>query len=533
MTIAGWTLVSRLTGFLRLAVIGAVLGPTLLGNTFQFANSLPNLVYYGFLAGSLFSSLLVPPLVTTLERGDRHAAARIAGGFLGVALSGLALAACAAVLVGPLLLRLSDVGLQAGTAGAAQERVARLLLLLLMPQVLLYALAGTAVAVMNARRRFALAAAAPALENVVLLVILGLTALLYGSIDPIDRVPGGKLVLLGCGATAAVGVHAAVQWWGARRAGVTVRPRAGWRDPEVRALARRAMPALGVAALAALQMLAVLLLANRVPGGVVAAEMGMTFYQVVVALGAAPVALALLPRLARLHADGNRRQFQDAFARGVALILFVSVPAAVGYVVLARPLAEVLSVGRMGSTAGVHLVATAIAAFAPAVVGQGLFHVLSYTCYARQDTRTPLRSMTVQTGVFVVLASGAFLVAPTNVLAVVGLSFSTATLVGAAHLGVRLRRDTGKVGGRLVPCLRRVAAGTVLMIPPAWAVAFLVPRWIDSRPGWLIAAVTAALVGAAVFLLVQAWWRAPELAWVIGSLGRARRRADVAGGDLG
>ncbi|MGY1642847.1 murein biosynthesis integral membrane protein MurJ [Geodermatophilus sp. SYSU D00703] len=531
MTIAGWTLVSRLTGFLRIAAIGAVLGPTVLGNTFQFANSLPNLVYYGFLAGSLFSSLLVPPLIATLERGDRRAAERIAGGFLGVALTGLALAACTAVLVAPLLLRLSALGMQ--NAGAAQERVGRLLLLLLMPQVLLYAVAGTAVAVMNARRRFALGAAAPALENLVLLAILGVTAVLYGSTDPIDRVPSGQLVLLGCGATAAVLVHAAVQWWGARRAGVTLRPRAGWRDPEVRALVRRAMPAMGVAALAALQMLAVLLLANRVPGGVVAAEMGMTFYQLVVALGAAPVALSLLPQLARLHADGNRRQFQDAFTRGVALILFVAVPAAVGYVLLARPLAEVVSVGRMGSTAGVHLVATAIAAFAPAVVGQGLFQVLSYACYARQDTRTPLRSMAVQAGVFGPLASCTFFVAPANVLTVVGLSFSAATLAGAAHLGVRLSRDTGKVADRLVPCVRRVAAGTVLMVPPAWAVSLLVPRWIDSRPGWLITAVTAALVGAAVFFLVQAWWRAPELAWVTGGLGRLRSRAGAAGGDLG
>ena len=46
------------TGVIRFAVIGAVLGPTFFGNTYQFTNSLPNLVYYGFLAGSLFSSLL-------------------------------------------------------------------------------------------------------------------------------------------------------------------------------------------------------------------------------------------------------------------------------------------------------------------------------------------------------------------------------------------------------------------------------------------------------------------------------------------
>jgi len=51
ITVAVWTLVSRITGLLRFAVVGAVLGPTFFGNTYQFTNSLPNLVYYGFLAG--------------------------------------------------------------------------------------------------------------------------------------------------------------------------------------------------------------------------------------------------------------------------------------------------------------------------------------------------------------------------------------------------------------------------------------------------------------------------------------------------
>src|SRR5256712_11688796 len=61
-TVAAWTIVSRVTGLVKFAVIGAVLGPTFFGNTYQFTNSLPNLLYYGLLAGSPFSPLLVPPL---------------------------------------------------------------------------------------------------------------------------------------------------------------------------------------------------------------------------------------------------------------------------------------------------------------------------------------------------------------------------------------------------------------------------------------------------------------------------------------
>ena len=79
MTVAAWTIISRVTGVIRFAVIAAVLGPTFFGNTYQFTNSLPNLLYYGLLAGSLFSSLLVPALVRHIDAHDQRASERIAG----------------------------------------------------------------------------------------------------------------------------------------------------------------------------------------------------------------------------------------------------------------------------------------------------------------------------------------------------------------------------------------------------------------------------------------------------------------------
>jgi putative peptidoglycan lipid II flippase len=524
LRIAAWTLVSRLTGLLRIVAIGAVLGPTLLGNTFQFTNSLPNLVYYGFLGGSLFSSLLVPTLVPTMDAGDRRGSERIAGGFLGTALAALTVAGCATVLIGPLLLRVGALGTQDPDVAAAQANAARLLLVLLAPQVLLYALVGTSTAVMNARRRFALAAAAPALENLGILVVLGVTAYLYGTGGGLESVPTSELVLLGAGATAAAGAHAAVQWWGARRVGVSLRPRAGWRDSEVRALVRRAMPALALAGVTALQPLVLLVLANRVAGGVVAVQMGLVFYTLVIALAVTPVALSLLPRLSRLHAQGNADGFREVLVRGLSLVLFVTVPAAVGYVLVARPLAEVVAVGRMSSHQSALLIAMTIAAIAPGLVGDGIFRVLTYTFYARHDTRAPLRSMAAQAATFLGLACCAFLVPPAAVPVALGLAYSAASTVGAWHLALHLRASVSGVGARLAPCVRRVSAGAAAMAVPVAAVVFLVPRALDGRLGWTVATAGAVVLGAAVFVLLQAWWRAPELAWLAGGL-RPRRSA--------
>src|ERR1700743_3655493 len=89
LSVAVWTFVSRFTGILRGITIAAVLGATYFANTYQFTNSLPNLVFYGLLAGSMFSSLLIPALVHHIDAGDRRATARTAGGLLGVTVLGM------------------------------------------------------------------------------------------------------------------------------------------------------------------------------------------------------------------------------------------------------------------------------------------------------------------------------------------------------------------------------------------------------------------------------------------------------------
>jgi putative peptidoglycan lipid II flippase len=90
MLVSGGTTLARMTGVVRVVVIGAVLGPTTFGNAFQITNSLPNLMYYGFLAGSLVSSLLVPALVRHLVVGDPARVAVVARGFVGLAVAGSA-----------------------------------------------------------------------------------------------------------------------------------------------------------------------------------------------------------------------------------------------------------------------------------------------------------------------------------------------------------------------------------------------------------------------------------------------------------
>jgi putative peptidoglycan lipid II flippase len=535
ITVAAWTIVSRVTGVARFACIGAVLGPTFFGNTYQFTNSLPNLVYYGFLAGSLFSSLLVPALVRHIDTGNRRASERVAGGFLGMSLAALVLIAPLAITLGPLVLRFASVGVASHLVAAAEVRAGRLLIIMFIPQIFFYGVVGTATAVMNSRQRFALAAGAPAVENLGTIAVLLLTAVIYGTGTGLANVPPGEMLLLGLGSTGAVALHAATQWWGARRAGVVLVPRAGWRDAEVRVVIRRALPSLAQAGLVALQVMTLLVVADRLPGGVVAFQIALNFYYLAIALGATPVALSLLPRLARMHLDGDLAGFRDTLVRGMALGFFITIPAAVGYLVLAVPLAHAISFGRMAGAAGVTMVAVSLAALSLAVVGQTAFMIATYAFYARKDTRSPLLSMLLQAALCLGLVTTALFTHGWGVLVALGLALSIAVSVAACHLTVRLwRKLRGHGSQRLAPSLVKVLAGSAIMAGPAWLTATGASDLLGRSLGPRVGIVAAAVVGAVIYLGLQALWRTPEFGWLAGGLGHLRGKASrvVAAGPV-
>jgi putative peptidoglycan lipid II flippase len=516
-----WTTVSRTSGFVRVAVIAAVLGPTYIGNIFQATNSLPNLTYAA-LTGSLFSNLLVPPLVRHLDAGNRRAAERLARAFLSTALALFAVVAAVLVLAGPLVMRLLSVGVADSGAAASQRRIGYLLLIMFMPQLLMYAVVGTAEAVMNAHGRFALASAAPAIENVGIIGTMAATVMVYGTGNMLATPTTGQLLLLGLGTTSAVALHAAVQWWGARRVGVTLLPGRGWREPEIRSVMRRALPSLGYSTLDIVQPLGAIVVANRVPGGVIAFQFAYNLYALPYALGTRPFAVALLPRLSRLYHAREAQPFRDELVRGAALVAFLAVPAGVAFMVLAMPIAAAVSFGRMATGQGHVLLALSIASLGPGIIGGTALMVGTCACYARNDATSPFRAVLLRAGVGVVGMGLAFAVpAGGGALFILGLTISVSELVAGSWLAVRLRRLPSGRTPLLRPLLRTVAA-SMLMVGPAYLAADLLPALLPVGSG--VAIVVATVTGSAVFVLVQSLWRSPELAQLAAGLRQLRAR---------
>jgi putative peptidoglycan lipid II flippase len=527
LSVAIWTAVSRFTGVLRGIVVAAVLGATYFANTYQFTNSLPNLVFYGLLAGALFSSILVPALVPHVDSGDSRATARTAGGLLGVAMLGMLAVVPVVAIATPWLLKVGSIGATNAAAAHSQERIGAILVLLLLPQVALYAVVCTATAVMNAHRRFALASAAPALENLGTIAVLAVVAVFYTRAAREHQIPMPLVLLLGAGTTAAVLLHASAQWWGARRVGVVLVPRAGWRDPQVRAIIRGARPAAAQAGLEALQFGALLLVADRVPGGVVAFQLAVNFFFLPVALGATPVALSLVPRLSRMTAPGQARLFRDTYVQGLVFAAFLVIPAAMAYAVLARPLAGAIGFGGFGVSSALGLITASLIGLAPGIIGQTLFLVTTYACYARGDSIHPFRGMLLQAIICAGTIAATYRMHGPALLMALGLGLSAGAICGSLYLVRHLRRSLPRGGESALRPLLRTLAGSVIMIGPAWATANFLADRLDTKAGHVLAMLAATVVGAGVYFTSQALMHAPQMQWISGALSRARGGAGI------
>jgi putative peptidoglycan lipid II flippase len=524
-----WTLVSRGSGLVRIVFVGGVLGATYLGNTYQAINALPNLIYYQLLAGSLFVSLLVPPLVARLRAGDTAGADALVRGFLGSVLGIGIAAAVLLIAVSPLILRLLALGVDDAGSAAAQRRVGFLLVLLFAPQILFYVVAGTGAAVMNACGRFALASGAPTAENLGIILTLVLVAIFYGAHVSLATIPSSEILLLGIGTTAAVGVHAALQWFGARREKIDLRPTAGWRDPEVSSVLRGIRAALAYTGLAAFQLFVTIIVANRVAGGLVAFQLALNFFYLPTAIVTWPLARALVPRLARFHQAGQMREFREDFAQAVALASFVAVPVAVAYACASSAIAHAVTFGKFDTHLGATYVEMSLLGLSAAVVGETWFTLSSYALYSQQDVRRPLRGMVLRVATTMALLPCAFVVHGAWVLLAIGLAISGGSFVGAASL---YRRATGPLpqsGYSLGSALCRTALASAAMVVPAAAVWFAFDRLPQSDSVSVVRLALAGSVGAVTFVALQVRLKATEIGLLRSAVaGFASRKVSIA-----
>lgn len=501
-TVAALTLASRLTGFLRVLVVAGVLGTTFLGNTYQTANTVPNIVFELVAAGVL-TAVLLPTLVRLLDGNEPGEGEHVARSVLGLVGAGLAVLAVVGFVLAPAIMRGLLAAAPSPSVREDQVRVGTLLLRCFLPQLVIYAAGMVATAVLHAKGRFALPAIAPAVNNV---VVTGT----YGTFWWMTRGDGprgldlslAEQLVLGLGTTAGVAAFCAVPVWAAVRSGVSLRPRFDHRHPEVRRLARLGGWAAVQLGCTQLLLVVVLVLANGVEGGVVAYQVAFTIFLLPHAVVALPVATALYPALARGAAAADGDSFRATTTDGLRAVLLLTALPAVALVALAEPLARLVLFG--AGADGADQVAGAIAGFGPGLVGYGALIFLTRASYAAGDTRTPaLVHVGVLAGGAAAMVLAASLVGADDRVAAIAAVHSLAYLVGAVVLVRPAQAAAGAAGGTSLarPVVVTVAAAALALLVMAGAQQ---PLGSGTRAEALVAVVVAGAAGVAAYAGGQA-----------------------------
>jgi putative peptidoglycan lipid II flippase len=490
------TAVSRGLGFVRVLVVTAVLGTTSLGDAFQSANSVSNVLFELLAAGAL-SAVLVPTFVQLLDRDDEPGAERVAGGVLGVALAVLGPIVVIGVVFAPLLARALTIGVASDVA-AAQRDLVTFLLRFFVPQVLLYAAGTIITAVLYAKRRFAITAAAPIGNTVVMVVCLALFRVVAGPDPGLDLTTTEKLLLVAAG-TGGVLAFVGVLLGAGAASGFRLRPRWPRRDAQVGAVLRHSGWGVVLHTGAGMLLGAAIVTAAGVVGGVVAYQVGWVIFLAPYAVLAQPIHTAILPEMVTEARDTGRRQVAASLRWALERMALLVLPATAAMIALASP---ALRVVEFGQTDG-QLLAAAVAGLAVGLYAYSAFLLLARGYYALGDSRTPgvVSLVSAAVGVVVMVVS-AVVVDGTARIVLLGLGHSIAYTVGAAVLALGLTRRTAA-------SLRPAALGRIALVSAFAGVA----GWgasesvLGDDPGRLAALATVMVITAIGAGVVVAGYR--------------------------
>jgi putative peptidoglycan lipid II flippase len=513
--VAAGTLLSRITGLLRVVVLAAAIGKESLADTYNLANITPNIVYE-LLVGGVLAATLVPVFVDLLERRNERSTSAV----FTVTMTSLALFTGATMLLSPLLARVFVLH-EHGPDRAAQLHVLTILILCFVPQMIFYGFTTLASALLNARHRFVAAAFAPVLNNLVvigaLIVFVERTSGRHSSITDVARVRNdlGLLLLLGIGTTAGIVAMALVLVPAVARAGVRLRFVLSWRDPAIRTILRLSGWTAGYVITNQLAQLFVLVLANDSSGNVSAYVYAFTFYVVPHGLLAVSIMTTMTPNLARRARAGDDDGLRREFGLGLRYIVVLVLPASVLFAVLAQPMLAVI-VRHQFTAHDAVVTADTLQAFAISLVPFSIYLYVMRAFYALQDTRTPFLLNAFENGVNVVLAIVLFSHFGVQGLA---LAWSAAYFVAAGVALVGLRRRIGSVpDADAIRATVRAGTAALAMAVVAAPIAGAVGR--SSPASALLATAAAGAAGVVVYGAGLMLLRSDELTSLVGLVRR-------------
>ena len=486
-TVGVWTMASRILGFVRDILIAAFLGAGPVAEAFFVAFRLPNM-FRRFFAEGAFNMAFVPLFAKKLE-GDGEAAAR---SFAVQAMSGLTAVLIVFTVIAQIVMPWMIFALASGYDGERFD-LAVAFARIVFPYILFISLAALVSGILNSFGRFAAAAAAPVLLNVILVVAMSAGWALGWNI-------GYVLAWASCLAGAA---QLALVWVAARRLGMGVLPgRPRW-TPEMRRLVSLGVPAALAGGVVQINLLVGTQVASYFDGAVAWLWMADRVYQLPLGVVGIAIGVVLLPELARRLRADDLPGTRDSMNRAAEFTLALTVPATVGLIAIPILITAVLFERGAFTPEDTRATAHAIMIYALGLPAFVLQKVAQPAYFAREDTRTPLRYALWSMVINLVVAVG---LAPVIGYLAAALG---ATLAGWVNLALLVRGLTRLdpelvADNRLLRRLPRLVVAAVVMGLVAFGLAEMaeiyVPNLRAASLGAIMAVAIAMYFGTAAVL---------------------------------
>jgi putative peptidoglycan lipid II flippase len=466
---------SRVLGLVRDQVFAVFFGAGLHFDAFITAFRIPNLLR-DLLAEGALSSAFVTTFTQTLSAKGKDEALRLSNRVATLIIISITAISVVAGIYAPAIVRLLAPGFfdVPGKAALTIE-----LTRIMIPFLLLIALAAQAMGMLNAFNIFGMPALASAFFNLGSIVgglLLGFSLGPLIGLSPIAGMAYGTLI--------GGFLQLAVQWPSLRRCGIRYSPDFNVSDPGVRQILRLMGPAVIGTAAVQINVFVNTNFASTIVDPATGAVLNgpvswlsyaFRFMQFPIGVFGVAVATAALPTLSRSTANPDNIEFRQTLAHSLALVFLLCIPSALGLMVLGRPIVALIF--EHGKFTGFDTIQTAnaLAAYSLGLAGYAAVKVLSPAFYALNDARTP---MLVSLGSIAVnYAMNMLLVGP---FGHVGLAFSTSAvaLVNFLLLALLMRRRLKTLeGGRLAKTVLRISAASLFMAAAAWMASELAATW--------------------------------------------------------
>ena len=512
------TILSRITGFFRAILAVAVLGTALLADSYNVANTMPNILY-NLLVGGALTAIFVPQLVRSFsdEDGGNGFASRLVTTISGI----LLLLVLIGVIFAPALVRLYAP--EFTTSGFEKEfEIAVAFTRYCLPQIFFLGLFTMLGQVANARGSFAPLMWAPIANNLVVIAIFAGVLIMQQSIS-VENITDGQIQLLGWGTTLGIVVQALILIPVVKRSGIRLRPifgvaglgksfsLAGWTLVYVLISQIGYLITVNVATSAAVRSAQA-----GIATGVGFTPFTSAYYIMLLPYSIVTISIvtALLPHLSKLAIEKNTLEVKKQLIRAIRMCGVVTVPSSVAFLLFGSLMTEVLYFGI--SLEDSRYIGYVLSALSLGLVAFSINLVLIRGFNAFEDTRTQVISILIINIISSAL-SYLFLATLKSDLVTIGLglAFAISYIFGLFVTIALLSKHVGKFQySQFVGQHFRLYLASFISMLPFFALAYFL-GWIsdDARPIVGVFRLVLVLVGSgAGFLLMAHLFKITEIA---------------------